>query len=389
MRKVLATTLLTGLFCASFQASAGGETSSGNAHTYRQPGRACFTGADRVIKACLVFAEGGKSAFGLDQESIRRDAEFAFNTWAKYVSDYKIQRITKDKGFTTKVDLKADCTGDEDLRIYLGTADSAVKSAIEQNLYKDPWGLMSCEPPNVDGSWNKGLIWIAPAGSIDGRNPNWKDRNKFRAVLLREVGRMYGNGDVDGTIMRTNLSQWLSWDNPPQEIAHLLNQIDWERSLDSQYSPSMTFSWQIENQWRERFVGAFKMLMNREAVGAISETLKVDEGYTYQTVGAIILSDDKGSASFKFTARDLFNPCTPVGEHIFTIGSEQGDRYMYSYTCSQVGEIEGSNGSKIPIAILKDGDGYRYQILIRDASQGWNDLDLFRYSPFTFGYGHW
>jgi hypothetical protein len=194
---------------------------------------------------------------------------------------------------------------------------------------------------------------------------------------------------VDGTIMRSDLSRWLAWRNPPAEIERLLTQIDWERVLDSQYTTKQDLKSQIDPKHASEFAGAFERLLERKPIGQMSQSLLLEEGYSYETRGRLILSDQKGSKTFALTARNIFSQCATVGERIFTRGGEQGsEAYSHSYSCIQFGEITDEVGRKTPIAIAKDTDRFRYHIVLPDVTDPRGN-DLFRYTTRLEGYDEW
>jgi hypothetical protein len=114
------------------------------------------------------------------------------------------------------------CTGNEDLRVYLGETPPEVQKLMVQ--FVDPYAFVAVTSTESDRNWNQGFLWVAPPGAVyPSRNiPTWNLASPgstaygaFKYLMLHEVGHIFGNSHIDDTVMETNIAYTLeSWTNP-------------------------------------------------------------------------------------------------------------------------------------------------------------------------------
>ncbi|MGZ3711030.1 MAG: hypothetical protein ACXVBE_04705, partial [Bdellovibrionota bacterium] len=94
--------------------------------------------------------------------------------------------------------LHATCRGDEDLTVYYGVEDARVKSV--KDSYDSPLGFAHLENYNEMTGDGRGFIWISDAPEVR-MHPNHR-----KALMYHEMGHVFGNGHVEGTVMEEDIA---------------------------------------------------------------------------------------------------------------------------------------------------------------------------------------
>lgn len=163
---------------------------------------AWFTG-QRPIYYCVLNSEQS----GLRADEARTAAESAFATWKAYAEAKKLEKITNYwlpngpfsvyRAFSSQ--LMEFCSGSEDLRIYFGARSGEVNDAIKH--YRRPIGFAHRTHLDPRGEWSKGFIWIRPIDEKTATQAQEPAALIAQGILLHELGHVFGNGHVPGTIM--------------------------------------------------------------------------------------------------------------------------------------------------------------------------------------------
>jgi hypothetical protein len=147
-----------------------------------------------------------------------------------------------------------------------GTEDSQIQQ--EKTKYERPSAISFRQSFDSKSGWGKGWIWFSMPSVVDPsqRFPNWTDDTVFDSILLHEIGHVFGNPHVSGTIMDHALSQKLENHEIKQEW---IGKIDHTKELLSGgLSPSHATGYlggsNFFNPYR-----AFEWLMGRSVKGAI------------------------------------------------------------------------------------------------------------------------
>ncbi len=171
-------------------------------------------GTQKMITYCKIIGED----FGLAENDLDSAIQWAFLTWENYANGDQIGSWLQDRNFIFKTISLPSCDGSEDIRFYFGANDSKVDRA-KVAFYK-PTAFI--EKESLDPEWSKGFVWIASPKELpenDNHEKNWNTPFgvvSLRAVLLHELGHIYGNLHVPGTIMDEQLS--LAWTAKPWEF---------------------------------------------------------------------------------------------------------------------------------------------------------------------------
>jgi hypothetical protein len=343
----------------------GGSSGGGNAHTYRRNGPACFLGKDRVIKTCIVR----DSQFDASEEEAAVALKTAFSKWKSYVEKNGLQNKPGLEPFATQIEIQSKCDGTEDLRVFLGVTNNPEVNQA-RSLYNEPWGLEKCTHSKNDPSWGKSILWIAPPHSIDKANPDWKAKNRLLGIMLRDVGRIFGNGVVPGTIMREDLAEMLKvrQDGLTDDA---LAQIDHGRALFD-LEKAKHFVSTADSYKKQRITPAFTKLMGRKPQGTIKQEVVLAQAKNGRTsAGTLTVSDDLGiKKSFQIRLNKTLM-CSRIGEGIFerNEGSKGAAVSTDSTACVDAGVLIDSKGKKYPISFVSNSTTFQYQMLFTDESE--------------------
>jgi len=175
---------------------------------------AWFLGEKKIIQVCLEVAPD----FGVDKSQARATIQEAFKNWKHYIEGHHIHFLRHfydlseagDLALATQVAISEKCSAQSELRFYLGVENSEVRKARRKFFHPTAFVQRESFGPSIP--LGKGFIWIAKAGSLRGGTdffPNWKREGRLLAILLHEIGHIYGNDHIAGTVMSADISKKL------------------------------------------------------------------------------------------------------------------------------------------------------------------------------------
>ncbi|HEX4923391.1 MAG TPA: hypothetical protein VFV50_04870, partial [Bdellovibrionales bacterium] len=168
----LITICLIPFFAAAARAAGGAEIGNGSDDELRF-GAAWFGIPERAIKVCYERGDD----FPITDAEARRAIQEAFAVWERYA------RAKPQLGISSRVsltyELKEKCgentifVREDDLVINFGGMDHIIAAA--KSRYENPLAFSHRQTFNAETGWGKGLIWIAPPGSVDKASglPDW------------------------------------------------------------------------------------------------------------------------------------------------------------------------------------------------------------------------
>jgi hypothetical protein len=193
---------------SAFAERGGGSTGGGDNPSLSTGAGWFYRNHNRPISACIDVAPN----FGYSADQLKTEVSKDWQTWVSYIqerdvyadsvygdSDYYFQ-------FETRLSLSEACSGNEDLVFHFGTNSREITAYKTQ--HERPFGLAARTRMDESHFWSQGFIWIAPPLSvdIDGRKyPDWSMPANLRAMILHEIGHVFGCAHVDGTIMAENI----------------------------------------------------------------------------------------------------------------------------------------------------------------------------------------
>lgn len=306
---------------------AGNEMGNGTDNFSGDFGAAWFIGETKTIFYCLEI----DSRFGRSATQIRSDIQASWKKWLDYTSAKKL--YSSDETEKTKFPLviaERSCNGSEDLHFYFGIETPEVSQVKAQ--YQHPSAISQRVSYDSKLGWGKGWIWFSLSGVVDvnSKFPDWSSDTVFQSILLHEVGHVFGNVHVAGTIMDRELSQKLRDRNLKTEW---IGKIDNTKELLSRGGvPDKTSGYLGGSGYFNPF-RAFEWLTGRKPIGKISAFYeKTDStGATAQ----LRVKDDKGESHFTIGLKPSFySPSYSSDLPVFKRVRE--DESMTSYSQGQV-----------------------------------------------------
>jgi hypothetical protein len=186
----------------------GTERGNGTDYLPIESGSAWFAGGNKTVRYCVEIG----ASFGRSEKEIKQAIESAFDSWGWYMYYKKIGRFLASKYIASE-----NCSGNEDLTFYFGIKNSEVNAATAK--YNNPVALAVRTQYDLETGWGRGFIWVAPPGSIKGREinevvpfPNWTHEGNLEGIILHELGHVFGCEHVPYTIMDELMYQRLHRD---------------------------------------------------------------------------------------------------------------------------------------------------------------------------------
>lgn len=353
-------------------AKEGGDVSGGGADDYQiLPAFFRSYNPGDTIEACMEVAPD----FGIEPSQIAVMIQNAFKQWSAYIPANKLNIVPSSRKIVTSLSLHLGCAGSENLAFYMGIENELVGKYKSQ--FSHPFGFAQLtQEGGIEYSGQlkaKGFIWIAPNGSIDATKsiPKWglDTREALAGLILHEIGHVFGNGHVDGTVMTEKIGKYLEEDtNPAQPFR---KNLAYYSKIDSQielvpcmecrrtYLAAETFDElrPPNDPSASDWILTFKLLTGREPVAPM--VIRYERLGSPQGSGKLTLMDSLGSEIFPV------NVISIIGERQDStpLFNGQGDTTFYSFGVSYFAKIKPLNGDSLPVAVNYNMDGKKAQIL--------------------------
>ena len=286
----------------------------------------------------------------------------AINQWVALLS-HSDHRYYAEIGPLKYLDLNFSlvptCDGSEDIHFYFGKASPEVEAAIKN--FANPI-LAIAQQTAVDKSkaWSKGFVWLAAQGSIQTNIdfqklslPDWHKDYQLYALLLHEIGHIFGSNHMSGTIMRQDIAYSLAfvgldgapWNNLGTDYFYHINQ---QRMIlppvedDYDFPGQLGFTSEPSAQNTTSPESVFRLLTGIVPVGKIQARLRYSDGY-----------DNPASAQLDITDGQLNHFAFPItldnmgGESRIIDNSQQGVGGMH------IGVVE-SDSKFYPVDVDND-----------------------------------
>jgi hypothetical protein len=203
----------------------GGESGAGGADDYRiVPAFFLSYATETPVNACLQVAPG----FGVEQATLHAYVARAYQEWSDYLVAKRLD-LGGSPHILTRLVLRDTCDGSENLTFYFGVEND--ETARYKSQFANPFGYAQLTQPGNSFELPlkaKGFVWIAPPGSVNDQThvPTWNSRTAgaLYGLVLHEVGHVFGNGHLDGTVMTERIGQYLEEDSDPTRNSPNLGQ---------------------------------------------------------------------------------------------------------------------------------------------------------------------
>jgi hypothetical protein len=372
---------LLGCAAISSLAQAGGESSAGGADDYRivpaffrtyQYPDTVHSGPEPV-SSCYEYS----SDFGMvAEQSLEAIILESFQQWGAYISNKRLNLVPGHSQIKTSIELHRKCTGNEDLAFYFGVENAFIEKYKGQ--FSKPFGFAQlvesgdgcpdgvvCSCSGVNGQpcppvpEARGFIWIAASGSVDKipQIPSWSNStlDALRALVLHELGHVFGNGHVDGTVMTEKIGLYLANDTTPTQSSSrsvaLYSKIDSQIELvpcmecHMAYAAAETFDPLQPVGQDSDIVLTFRTLMGRDPVSQLS--VRYERFGSPQGNGKLTLMDATGLYTFDVNVESEINE-----RHDSTpLFYGQGGTYFSSYGISYFARLHPKQGGELMVAV--------------------------------------
>ena len=336
-------------------------------------GAAWFVDQSRTIKICYNLAP----SFGVDRKRAESAILRGMNAWTTYAA----QRVNEPNGhhnLSTKFVLNSSCSGSDDLVFYFGiTPPKFNKLGVNQvaHAFREEFSTAL--------RWGKGYIWFASDKSIliaEPENPlihgklvpDWSIPQSFEGIVLHEIGHLFGNSHVDGTIMRENIAE-LAFFRPKFDRG-LFSEIDHELMLvnsntQRNYKGRLGLKTDATDHYGEKIVEDnlaenFELLFGRQPVGVVHAELSLSSASdpikckSELAMGILIVEDNRGRKQFEICSllgARLINPLEPRFKRIGRVSYSSGEFVQEAYAAgggwSALGTLDKHNGETAHITI--------------------------------------
>lgn len=360
-------------------AQAGGESSGGGADDYHIV-PAFFKSSEQgsLVRACYQVAPN----FGIDPLIVADMIRSSFKQWGDYLEQKRLSLVPGHTLIVTELDLSATCKGDENLTFYIGVENDLVRQYRGQ--FSKPFGFaqLVTEADYTNGYQAKGFVWIAPPNSIPATpDPNaaisapqmvpvWSSstQDALAGLLLHEIGHVFGNGHVDGTVMTEKIGQYLENDTTPGKTSRnvaLYSTIDSQIELvpcmecHMGYAAAETFDpIQVPGQGSASdWIWTFRTLTGKEPVPPMA--IRYERLGSPQGSGRLTLIDSTGDYVFAVNVESMIGQRTDSTP----LFAGQGGITFYSFGASYFSQIKTLGGTEIPVAVNYNMDGKMAEIL--------------------------
>lgn len=347
-----------------------------------------FSGPSTVIY-CIEAA----SDFPVDRSKLQKKVADVIGQWVQLVN-------TSDRYYFNEVlkylalDFRESgiCTAHTDLKFYFGTTSPEIEAARKAHNDK---AVAIAQQTSIDriAGRSKGFIWLAPQGSLTNSGPagrvpqtdtfpNWTIDFQLHALLLHEVGHVFGADHVSGTIMRKEIANCMRKDPldsiPPVTdyfyhineqrmiLAPVTSTYEFPGKLGFQPYPQVSFP---SNYTQQEAI--FQIMMGRKAKGQITAKAVFKGDYGSPAILKMTVGDASGAQVFEFSMdtvswemqRTEWGPSRGMTvitasrpEHPFTTDSDGGHTYL--------GSVKTARGESLQI--MAQVNTYDYNSMGRD-----------------------
>lgn len=153
--------------------------------------------------------------FGKSAAELATLVDLTFGQWDSYIDEKKLP----SRFLSITALYVGECAENTPLRFYFGVEGEGVSEVLPG--YRKPFGIAKFNPQS-----KKGFVWIAESSRYEASLPDWTQDRFLLTELLHEVGHIYGNEHVPGTVMREHLAYEL-----PSLPEKYLGQIDQNEEL--------------------------------------------------------------------------------------------------------------------------------------------------------------
>ena len=350
--------MLLGLL--SLNVFAGGANGGGTDHLPDDFGVAWFLNdvPARHVKVCV---QHDAEKFPMAAELIKAPFMEAVQQWATYINKHEIyesdidpddeeENIEPEKlQLVTDFRFVSDCKT-ADLTIYLGVENKEINDI--RNTMFDPYAFVHRSSYDKKQGWGKGMIWLK--GYDENQQFFW-DKNEnlnLKGVLLHELGHIFGNEHLDGTIMAADFGEELYAFDIPEDSDfawkwlrfHMTN-IDWNNEIVQQLTSGKFPEGGMYAPGTRSERESFKFATGKAQVGTPRSKMTFDlqRPEDEYITGKLEVHDDVGSATHKLflrvTSTNMVNGNRKIFARYRLAPDADDERSVYSYNITSDNQV--------------------------------------------------
>jgi hypothetical protein len=323
----------------------GGESSGGHADDYKLAPAFFLAWNEADVSKPIDTCYEAMAGFGFADDILVASIQDSFQAWAEYVGAKHVGEFLKD-GIRKQVSIHSGCNGTEEFRVYFGVSNADVAPFLQSSSRTFGLAGRIAQGP--------GVVWIAPPQSFAADNgseklPNWGPRSlgAFRGLMLHEIGHVFGNDHLDGTVMSREIGHYLTNDtsllSSSSNVA-FYSKIDARRELifcedcRTVYTAAGRFDniTYEDSDWEH----SFKELVGRKPVPPLA--IRYERSGTFDGSGTLVLRDATGTFSFTVATDNRDRP-TRDSAHLF---EGLGGKYFQSVSNTYIAHLVPTRGTR-------------------------------------------
>jgi hypothetical protein len=347
---------LVPLLLLSQPALGGGESSGGHADDYKLAPAFFLAWESADVAKPIDTCYDAIAGFGITDDVLLTSIQESFQAWTDYVATKHVSEFLGGPWLRTKLSLHRGCNGTEEFRVYFGVSNTDVTPFLQGA--SRTFGLAG------QVTSGPGILWIAPPQSIDsddnsGKLPNWsaKTVGAFRGLMLHEMGHVFGNDHVDGTVMSHEIGHYLANDtssSPSSSDVALYSKIDAVRELifcqdcKTEYVAAARFDniTHADSDWEH----SFETLVGRKSIPPL--LISYERSGSFDGSGVLSFKDAAGTYAFTVAPQNRDLP-TKDSAHLF---EGLGGKFFQSVTTTYFANLVPARGTRtaahLPLVLL-------------------------------------
>ena len=263
--------------------SSNGWSSSGGEGKPETAGAAWFTSTDFINLICIERAED----FSISEEEFKDIFKVVVETWRNYYY-HKKPFLNPASGYINFFLSPLFGCKNSDFTIYLGTETPEIQR--DKKKFNKVYGLTSSSniPELGRNGPSEGYMWLADPKKAYPKS----HRKSFHAMLLHEMGHVFGNDHAEDTIMSLNIVNMIDKAIPELGVSrddlsydNYFSEIDGSRMLLFNYKDNWSYTrHQLSNSVIKKItgfenLGAYATFYNSDR-GKVNYKLKFLTGYS-------------------------------------------------------------------------------------------------------------
>lgn len=233
---------------------------------------AWFLGKDKVIRYCVER----DAAFKVPAAEAIAAVERSFATWRDYIATRKTDAFGGEAWrLATTWKQVASCDGTDDIRFYFGGQPAEVEA--HKTFFVNPAAFAARTAYDLDKGWSDGFIWVSgtkdyllDSGAVV---IDWTKPGSLDAILLHELGHVFGNGHVSGTIMEEAIIDRIAYAEPGDEFLRRID--DWMELATCEDCSESVPGYLGPSPKPSVIAATFEMISGRVPTGSITARLDI------------------------------------------------------------------------------------------------------------------